>query len=104
MNEPLRAIGHPARLLILRAVCQRERSVGDLAKSLGLRQPTMSQHLRVLRRAKLVKVRCEANRRLYRANPEQLAALRAFLDGFWRESLHGLKEAAEAKARASEQS
>ena len=98
MND-LRALAHPVRLSMLRRVSRREHSVGELARALGLRQPTTSQHLQVLRDANLVTVRAEANRRWYRANPDELAKLRGFLDGFWKDSLNALKDAAEARAR-----
>src|SRR5688500_4693253 len=99
MQNALRAIAHPTRLSILRAVCTREQTVSELASSLRLRQPATSQHLLALRRAKLVVVRAEANRRYYRANPDELAKLRAYLSGFWQDSLGALKAAAESRAR-----
>jgi len=73
--------------------------VGELARSLGLRQPAASQHLQVLRKANLVLVRSDANRRYYRANLDEIARLRVFLDGFWSEGLQALKVAAEARNR-----
>jgi DNA-binding transcriptional ArsR family regulator len=97
--EALRALAHPARKTMLRAMARGERSVGELARSAGLRQPTASQHLRVLRRANLVLVRSDANRRLYRANLEEIAKLRTFLDGFWGDRLRSLKRAAESRSR-----
>jgi DNA-binding transcriptional ArsR family regulator len=99
MESALRAIAHPARLSILRAVSTREHTVGELALTLRLRQPATSQHLVALRRAKLVLVRADANRRYYRANTAELDKLRAYLAGFWQESLPALKSAAEARAR-----
>lgn len=99
MKSELKAIAHPARLSILRAVSKREHTVGELARKLKLRQPATSQHLQVLREAKLVSVRADANRRFYVANPKQLARLRSYLDGFWEDSLHALKGAAEARNR-----
>ena len=99
MNEALQALAHPDRTSIFRAVCKRECSVGELSRAFGLRQPAASQHLQVLRQANLVSVRSEANRRLYRANHRELAKLRRFLDGFWKDSLLALKGAAESRAR-----
>ena len=99
MDAALRALAHPARLAIVRATSRREHSVGELARALDLRQPATSQHLSVLREAGLVSVRSDANRRLYRANPRELAKLRAFLDVFWQDSLRSLKAAAESRVR-----
>lgn len=96
MNPVLKAISHPARFSLLRAVARREQTVGELARALRLRQPAASQHLGVLRRAGLVSVRAEANRRFYRANRKELARLQALLSGFWQENLANLKARAEA--------
>ena len=99
MNAQLQALAHPARLSILKAVSKREHTVGELSTRLRLRQPTTSQHLQVLRDAKLVSVRSVANRRLYVADPDQIQKLRALLDGFWHDSLEALKGAAESPTR-----
>lgn len=99
MEMALRALAHPARTSILRAVVQRERSVGELAHVVGLRQPAISQHLGVLREANLVTVRAEGNQRWYRANSEELARLRAHLEGFWQQSLGALEAAATRRIR-----
>ncbi len=98
MNNELKALAHPARLSILRMVSKRECTVGELSERLKLRQPATSQHLQVLRDARLVAVRSEANRRFYAANPDQLAKLRKYLDGFWQDSMKALKTAAESKS------
>jgi len=84
---------------MMRAMSRRERCVGELARTLGLRQPTASQHLQVLRKANLVRVRSDANRRYYRANLDEIASLRTFLDGFWSDHLQALKVAAESRGR-----
>src|SRR4051812_26517544 len=96
MQRSLRALGHPARVSILRAVAARERTVGELSRQLRLRQPATSQHLLALRRANLVLVRADANRRYYRANAGELAKLRTYLSGFWQDNLVALKAAAES--------
>lgn len=99
MQAALRAIAHPARRSILRILSARERTVGQLARSLRLRQPATSQHLTTLRRASLVLVRAEANHRYYRINAPELAKLRAHLSAFWQDGLGSLKAAAETRAR-----
>jgi DNA-binding transcriptional ArsR family regulator len=94
----LEAIAHPGRRAMLRAVAHREVSAGELAELAGLKQPAASQHLRVLRDAGLVDVRVDGPRRLYRANDDGLARLRAELDAFWRPELAELKRAAERES------
>jgi DNA-binding transcriptional ArsR family regulator len=57
--------------------------VGELARLAAVSQPAVSQHLKVLSRARLVSVRPEGVRRYYQASPEGLAELRAWLDSMW---------------------
>ncbi|BAS27373.1 ArsR/SmtB family transcription factor [Limnochorda pilosa] len=66
--EALRALGHPDRLRIVRALQAREACVCELVAALGLRQPAISQHLAVLRRARLVKSRRDGLFVRYRLN------------------------------------
>lgn len=75
----LDAIAEPTRRRILDAIRGNERSVGELVERLGMHQPGVSRHLRVLRDAGLVEVRRDAQRRLYRLNPEPLRELDAWL-------------------------
>lgn len=96
MEEALRAIASPARLAILEVVRDDERSSGEIAERVGLSRPATSQHLRVMREARLVEVRVDGNRRLYRSRPETLEEVRAYLEGFWGSRLEALREQAEA--------
>lgn len=71
-----------------------ERSVGELVEELGISQPGVSRHLRVLRDAGLVEVRPDAQRRLYRLRPEPLMELDAWLEPYraaWAERLDALE-------------
>ena len=68
-----------SRREILDLLRERERSVGELVDALGLSQPGVSKHLRVLREAGLVKVRIDAQRRWYGLDPQPLAELDAWL-------------------------
>ncbi len=68
-------LAEPNRRRILDLLRQAERPVGDLVRELGLSQPAVSKHLRVLREAGLVDVRSDAQRRLYRVNAAPLRAL-----------------------------
>ena len=77
-------IAEPNRRRILSLLRERERSAGELVTRLGLAQPSVSKHLKVLRDAKLVEVRVEGPRRMYRLRPEPLAALDAWLQPYRR--------------------
>lgn len=59
-SELLRALGHPHRLMLLCQMIERERTVGELAAALGIRESTTSQHLALLRKDGLVRPRREA--------------------------------------------
>ena len=99
MDAMLRAIAEPNRRRILHMVWDGEKAAGDIAAGFAVSRPAISQHLRVLEDAGLVAVRRAGTRRLYRARPEAVAALMAFLDSFWRDGLDRLKHAAEAEQR-----
>jgi DNA-binding transcriptional ArsR family regulator len=87
MDEALRAIAEPRRRAILRLVADDELAAGEIATHFDVSRPAISQHLGVLREAGLVDERRAGTRRLYRARPDGLAALRAFLDDLWGASL-----------------
>ncbi len=78
-------LAEPTRRRILDAVRERERSVGELVDEVGMHQPGVSRHLKVLRDAGLVEVRRDAQRRLYRVRPEPLMELDAWLEPYRRE-------------------
>jgi DNA-binding transcriptional ArsR family regulator len=83
VEAAIRAIAEPRRRDILRLVWDAEMPAGVIAARFAVTRPAISQHLRVLEEADLVEVRREGTRRFYRAKPETLAELRAYLDGFW---------------------
>lgn len=89
-DAALRVLASPTLRQALELVATSEISSGDLAATCGWTRPATSQHLRALREANLVDVRVLGNRRLYRARPESLAQLRAFLDDFWAQRLRAL--------------
>jgi DNA-binding transcriptional ArsR family regulator len=64
-------------------------SVGEIAHGLPVSRPAVSQHLKVLKVAELVTDRAEGTRRVYRIDPNGLAAVRAWLDQFWDVALRG---------------
>src|SRR6476620_1698904 len=81
----LKVIAEPTRRRILDAVRDGERSVGELVEEVGMHQPGVSRHLKVLRDAGLVEVRRDAQRRLYRLRPEPLMELDEWLEPYRRE-------------------
>lgn len=76
------ALADPRRREILDLLRSGEQPAGAIVASLGLAQPTVSQHLKVLRGAGLVSVRADANRRLYRLRPAALIELDAWLEPY----------------------
>ena len=71
-----------------------ERPAGELVEALNLSQPGVSKHLRLLREARLVRVRADGQRRLYSVEPQQLAAIETWLQPhleFWRGRLDDLE-------------
>ena len=78
----LQVLGEPRRLQILDLLRDGERPVGDLVGRVGLSQPAVSKHLRVLKEAGLVEARPDAQRRLYRIRPEPLAELDDWLASY----------------------
>jgi DNA-binding transcriptional ArsR family regulator len=85
--EGFAALGDPTRRAIFARVVERPQAVGELARELPVSRPAVSQHLKVLKDAGLVVDRPAGNRRIYRADPEGLAALRAQLDAYWKQAL-----------------
>jgi len=75
-------IAEPNRRAILSLLVSSEQSVGEIERQLGMPQPTVSKHLRVLREAGFVESTIDAQRRLYRLTPEPLQELDAWLAPF----------------------
>jgi DNA-binding transcriptional ArsR family regulator len=85
------ALCDPTRREIFVRLVERPRAVGELAQGLPVSRPAVSQHLRVLKQAGLVADHPRGNRRIYRADPDGLAALRSELDRFWAQALANYK-------------
>lgn len=102
MEAALKAIAEPSRRRILTLVRDGELSAGEIATQFDVTRQAVSQHLGVLKEAGLVDERRNGTRRLYRARPEGLTELRAFLEGFWDERLETLKQEAERKEAESD--
>ena len=78
-------------------VADRPMAVGELADTLPVSRPAVSQHLKVLKEAGLVFDRAVGTRRLYQLDPDGLDSLRSYLDGFWNRSLAAFKRVAETE-------
>ena len=89
------ALGDHTRRAIFERLAARPCAVGELAETLPVSRPAVSQHLKVLKDAGLVSDEPVGNRRIYRINPDGLAALRSDLDRFWRSALADYKAAVE---------
>src|SRR5215813_1062980 len=97
-GRALDALGDPTRRLVFKRLRGGPRSVGEIAEGMPVSRPAVSQHLRVLKAARLVMDRAEGTRRLYAVDSRGIQAVRRWLDGFWDEALIAFKEAAEREA------
>lgn len=95
----LDALGDPTRRRVFEGLSKGPRTVGDLAGDLPVSRPAVSQHLKVLKDAGLVRVRAHGTRRLYQLDPDGLAAIRTYFDKFWTESLTAFADAVERKGK-----
>jgi DNA-binding transcriptional ArsR family regulator len=82
VDEPLRALAHPARRAIVRLVWSETRPAGELAAALDLAPATVSEHLKVLRKSGLVVLEKEGTWRRYRADRARVRALATYLRKF----------------------
>jgi DNA-binding transcriptional ArsR family regulator len=93
--NPWDALGDPTRRAIFERIVARPGAVGEIARGLPVSRPAVSQHLRVLKTAGLVRDRAEGTRRVYAVDSAGLARLRADLDRFWTHALGAFKAAVE---------
>src|ERR1039457_5403123 len=102
MESGFAILAEPSRRAILSLLASSEQSVGDIESQLGLAQPSVSKHLRVLREAGFVESRVDAQRRLYRIRPEPLMEVDAWLAPFrrfWTRHLDGMDPAPNRKGK-----
>ena len=92
----LDALGDPTRRAILERLLSGPLPVGELARGFPVSRPAVSQHLRVLKLARLVTDRAVGNRRVYAVDPSGIEALRQYFDRMWTDALAAFKRAAEA--------
>jgi DNA-binding transcriptional ArsR family regulator len=98
--DAFNAVAEPRRREILNFLVLRERPVGEIVAALGMEQPSVSKHLRVLLDVGLVNVRREGRHRMYRVNAEAIQPLHEWtgtFERYWRHQLNRVKERAEGK-------
>jgi DNA-binding transcriptional ArsR family regulator len=89
------ALGDPTRRTIFERLAKGPLSVVHIAEGLSVSRPAVSQHLRVLREARLIAMTREGTRSIYRIDEEGIQALRDYLDGFWNVALNRFRQVAE---------
>jgi DNA-binding transcriptional ArsR family regulator len=97
----LGALGDPTRRAIFEHLAAHPSAVGELADLLPVSRPAVSQHLKVLKDARLVTSEREGNRRIYQLDPAGIADLRSYLDRFWGSALASFKTAVEQREEDS---
>jgi DNA-binding transcriptional ArsR family regulator len=101
--QVLDALGDPTRRAVLEVLRGGAQPVGEIARHLPVSRPAVSQHLRVLKEAGLVRDRRDGTRRLYSVDTQGLSALRAYLESYWDTALAAFKETADAEAPVEEE-
>jgi DNA-binding transcriptional ArsR family regulator len=95
MGDGWSALADPTRRSIFELVAARPRAVAEIARELPVSRPAVSQHLKLLKGARLVVDHAEGTRRIYRVDPAGLRELRTQLDRFWNEALASFKQLVE---------
>jgi len=104
-SDAFNAVAEPRRREILNYLALEERPVGDIVAGLGMEQPSVSKHLKVLREVGLVRVRRNGRHMLYRTNAEGIRPLHEWsktFERFWQHQLSRVRERAEAKIKGLE--
>jgi DNA-binding transcriptional ArsR family regulator len=86
------ALGDPTRRAIVMRLRKGPSAVGELAREFPVSRPAISQHLRVLKRARLVTDRASGTRRVYALDPAGFDSLRDYFDRFWTDALDSFKD------------
>ena len=94
--QALSALGDPTRRRIFEQLALRPSAVGDLARTLPVSRPAVSQHLRVLKEAGLVSETPDGTRRIYRIDPRGIGMIRDWLDQHWASALEAFAAYADA--------
>src|SRR6266481_1554006 len=94
-ESALATLADPTRRLLMERLRAGPRAVGELARGLPMSRPAVSQHLKVLKGARLVVDRAEGTRRVYQIDPAGLGEIRRWLDQFWDASLESFRNEVE---------
>lgn len=94
----LDALSDPTRRIVFERLRAGPMAVGEVAASLPVSRPAVSQHLGVLASAGLVSHHREGTRNIYRIEPDGLARLRTYIEGVWEDALSRLRDIAEGEA------
>ena len=98
----LTALADPTRRTLFERLRGQPLCVSDLAADLPISRPAVSQHLKVLKKARLVSEQAQGTRRFYRVSSEGLRALRDYLDVVWDDVLDSFQTIAEQEAKKNE--
>ena len=99
LQAGLDALGDATRMAIFQKLAAGPIAVNELARTLPVSRPAVSQHLRVLKDAGLVTDSKAGTRRLYQLHPEGIARLRAHFDQVWEQALSAFKDFAEKQTQ-----
>ena len=100
---PIDALGDPTRRKLFEHLRQGPSSVTELMSIVPISQPAVSQHLKVLREARLVSVEKRGQQRIYQLNPVGLAELRSYVESLWDDVLRAFGEEAERLAQRADE-
>ena len=98
-GDAITALADPTRRTIFEHLRRGPTAVGELARGLPVSRPAVSQHLRVLREAGLVRERREGTRNFYSVDGDGLAEVREYFERFWEEALDAFAAAAERETK-----
>ena len=94
-EKAFNALGDPTRRSIFEKLRDRPLAVVDIAHGLTVSRPAVSQHLKVLKEAKLISISSQGTKNIYEINREGVLAMRNYLDKFWDDALLAFKALAE---------
>jgi DNA-binding transcriptional ArsR family regulator len=101
-GDAITALADPTRRAVFERLRGGPRPVSELARGLPVSRPAVSQHLRVLKEAGLVRERREGTRNFYSLNGDGLAELRGYVEALWEEALDAFKAAAESETKGDD--
>jgi DNA-binding transcriptional ArsR family regulator len=103
VQNGLAALGDPTRLAIFAMLSKHPRAVNELAAGMPVSRPAVSQHLRVLKNARLVRDRRDGTRRIYEMDPQGIVELRDHFEQLWEQALSAFKRVAEEEYNKEKQ-